>query len=201
MEIMLLWKGNNIVLCFRYTKGVDIWSLGTILAEMLRGKPLFTGENTIEQINFIRGALAEPTTQGEVLAEWATCRGTHITALYEKLRPIRSRTFQDSSPLKFWFFESDAKKINTKAVPGWFSSTVTTSTNHRRAVCYVTLIIGCTLKVGFCCSFKCLHCQSPNMLGTWSENFCKLLVIRKNSPKQKSSICTSRHARLINFQI
>ncbi|OQV19713.1 Mitogen-activated protein kinase 15 [Hypsibius exemplaris] len=47
----------------RYTKGVDIWSLGTILAEMLRGRPLFTGENTIEQINFIRGALAEPTTQ------------------------------------------------------------------------------------------------------------------------------------------
>ncbi|GAV06879.1 hypothetical protein RvY_16793 [Ramazzottius varieornatus] len=46
----------------RYTKGVDIWSLGTILAEMLRGRPLFTGENTIEQINFIRGAMSEPTT-------------------------------------------------------------------------------------------------------------------------------------------
>ena len=35
---------------------------------MLRGRPLFTGENTIEQINYIRGALAEPTSQGTLIA-------------------------------------------------------------------------------------------------------------------------------------
>ena len=56
----------KVYFVYRYTKGVDIWSLGTILAEMLRGRPLFTGENTIEQINFIRGALNEPTTDGKI---------------------------------------------------------------------------------------------------------------------------------------
>ena len=60
-----------------YTKGVDVWSMGTILAEMLRGRPLFTGENTIEQINFIRGALAEPLSQG-IYSSYRTVRCAHL---------------------------------------------------------------------------------------------------------------------------
>ena len=34
----------------RYTMGVDMWSLGCILAEMLLGKPLFPGTSTINQV-------------------------------------------------------------------------------------------------------------------------------------------------------
>jgi mitogen-activated protein kinase 15 len=33
----------------RYTKGVDMWSLGCILGELLIGKPLFPGKNTADQ--------------------------------------------------------------------------------------------------------------------------------------------------------
>ena len=33
-----------------YTKGVDMWSLGCILAEMIAGKPLFPGKNTMDQV-------------------------------------------------------------------------------------------------------------------------------------------------------
>ena len=33
-----------------YTKGVDMWSLGCILAEMMAGKPLFPGKNTMDQV-------------------------------------------------------------------------------------------------------------------------------------------------------
>ena len=36
-----------------YTKGVDMWSLGCILAEMLLGKPLFPGDSTFDQIEKI----------------------------------------------------------------------------------------------------------------------------------------------------
>ena len=33
-----------------YTKGVDLWSLGCILAEMLLGRPIFPGKNTLDQV-------------------------------------------------------------------------------------------------------------------------------------------------------
>lgn len=34
----------------KYTKGIDMWSLGCILGEMCRGKPLFPGSCTINQV-------------------------------------------------------------------------------------------------------------------------------------------------------
>ncbi|KAK3096500.1 hypothetical protein FSP39_000784 [Pinctada imbricata] len=36
-----------------YTKAIDMWSVGCILAEMLTGKPLFTGGNEMDQIGQI----------------------------------------------------------------------------------------------------------------------------------------------------
>ena len=34
----------------KYTKGVDLWSLGCILAEMLMQRPLFPGSSTLDQV-------------------------------------------------------------------------------------------------------------------------------------------------------
>uniref|UniRef100_A0A8C6WDZ4 Mitogen-activated protein kinase 15 n=1 Tax=Neogobius melanostomus TaxID=47308 RepID=A0A8C6WDZ4_9GOBI len=45
----------------RYTKGVDLWSLGCILGEMLLGKALFPGTSTINQIEKIMSAIPHPT--------------------------------------------------------------------------------------------------------------------------------------------
>ncbi|XP_037938594.1 extracellular signal-regulated kinase 7 isoform X2 [Teleopsis dalmanni] len=45
----------------RYTKGIDMWSLGCILGEMLRGKPLFQGTSTVNQIEKIINALPKIT--------------------------------------------------------------------------------------------------------------------------------------------
>uniref|UniRef100_A0AC34Q9C9 Mitogen-activated protein kinase n=1 Tax=Panagrolaimus sp. JU765 TaxID=591449 RepID=A0AC34Q9C9_9BILA len=45
----------------RYTKGVDMWSLGCILAEMLLGKALFPGSSTINQIERIMNTINRPS--------------------------------------------------------------------------------------------------------------------------------------------
>ncbi|XP_042319600.1 mitogen-activated protein kinase 15-like isoform X3 [Sceloporus undulatus] len=42
----------------RYTEGVDMWSLGCILGEMLLGKPLFPGSSTLNQIEQILRVVA-----------------------------------------------------------------------------------------------------------------------------------------------
>ena len=44
----------------KYTAGVDMWSLGCILAEMLLGKPLFPGSSTINQIEKIVATVPLP---------------------------------------------------------------------------------------------------------------------------------------------
>lgn len=49
---------------FRYTKGIDMWSLGCILGEMLLGKPLFPGSSTINQVERIMVTLPPPTDEG-----------------------------------------------------------------------------------------------------------------------------------------
>ncbi|KAL6260367.1 hypothetical protein P5V15_007897 [Pogonomyrmex californicus] len=45
----------------RYTKGIDMWSLGCIFGEMLLGKPLFPGSSTINQVERIMATLPPPT--------------------------------------------------------------------------------------------------------------------------------------------
>ncbi|XP_013191691.2 mitogen-activated protein kinase 15 [Amyelois transitella] len=45
-----------------YTKGIDMWSLGCILGEMLTGKPLFPGTSTVNQIERIMAALPKPSS-------------------------------------------------------------------------------------------------------------------------------------------
>ncbi|XP_018646239.1 serine/threonine kinase [Schistosoma mansoni] len=60
------YRAPEILLaCHNYTKGVDIWSLGCILGEMLIGTPLFPGTSTLDQIERIMGALPKPTIEGK----------------------------------------------------------------------------------------------------------------------------------------
>ncbi len=61
------YRAPEILLaCGDYTKGVDLWSLGCILGEMLVGKALFPGSSTLNQIECIIAGLPEPPShQGE----------------------------------------------------------------------------------------------------------------------------------------
>jgi len=46
-----------------YTKGVDLWSVGCILGELLAGKPLFPGTSTVVQLERIIEVTNKPTKQ------------------------------------------------------------------------------------------------------------------------------------------
>jgi mitogen-activated protein kinase 15 len=45
-----------------YTKGVDMWAVGTILGEMINGRPIFPGTSTMNQIERILEVTHIPTT-------------------------------------------------------------------------------------------------------------------------------------------
>ncbi|VEV56838.1 mitogen-activated protein kinase 1, putative [Plasmodium vinckei vinckei] len=46
-----------------YTEGVDMWSLGCIMAELLLGKPLFRGNSTMNQLEKIIEIVGKPNKQ------------------------------------------------------------------------------------------------------------------------------------------
>nr|BAK02898.1 predicted protein [Hordeum vulgare subsp. vulgare] len=47
----------------KYTKGVDMWSLGCILGEMIVGKPIFPGTSTLNQIDRIMVLTGRPKAE------------------------------------------------------------------------------------------------------------------------------------------
>ncbi|XP_973435.2 mitogen-activated protein kinase 15 [Tribolium castaneum] len=47
----------------RYTKGIDMWSLGCILGEITAGKPLFPGSSTVNQVEKIMASIPTPSQE------------------------------------------------------------------------------------------------------------------------------------------
>jgi mitogen-activated protein kinase 1/3 len=59
-----------------YTKSIDIWSVGCILAEMLSNRPIFPGKHYLDQLNHILGVLGSPTADDLqcIINEKVRCR-------------------------------------------------------------------------------------------------------------------------------
>ncbi|KAF9512904.1 hypothetical protein BS47DRAFT_1297060 [Hydnum rufescens UP504] len=56
------YRAPEIMLTFKeYTKAIDIWSVGCVLAEMLSGKPLFPGRDYHHQLSLILDILGTPS--------------------------------------------------------------------------------------------------------------------------------------------
>ncbi|KAF2881177.1 hypothetical protein ILUMI_25002 [Ignelater luminosus] len=47
----------------KYTKGIDMWSLGCILGEMILGKPVFPGTSTVNQVEKIMATIVPPSQE------------------------------------------------------------------------------------------------------------------------------------------
>uniref|UniRef100_A0A8C6ZV57 Mitogen-activated protein kinase 15 n=1 Tax=Nothoprocta perdicaria TaxID=30464 RepID=A0A8C6ZV57_NOTPE len=77
-----------------YTKGVDMWSIGCILGELLLGKPLFPGTSTVNQIEHILRVLPAPSAEGKILL-W---RKIHKGFLFLKKKKTKQVTFEEILP-------------------------------------------------------------------------------------------------------
>lgn len=67
-----------------YSKGVDMWAVGCILAEMLLGKPLFPGSSTMNQLEKIIEVTGPPTPEA-----MQNMRSSFASTMLESIPPQR----------------------------------------------------------------------------------------------------------------
>lgn len=77
-----------------YTTSIDIWSLGCIIAELFKGKPLLRTENKDEQINKIMECLGGP--KEDDLAAFIDRQSAHELA--KSTKSIKAKKFEDVLP-------------------------------------------------------------------------------------------------------
>jgi len=84
-EILL---GSN-----KYTKGVDMWSIGCILGELLGGKPMFPGTSTMNQLDRIIEVTGRPNAE-----DIEAIRSPFAATMLESLPPSNPRSLSDMYP-------------------------------------------------------------------------------------------------------
>lgn len=57
------WAPEIVLGSNKYSKAVDIWSVGCILAELINGKALFPGKSSLNQIELILKVIGKPSYQ------------------------------------------------------------------------------------------------------------------------------------------
>ncbi|XP_033123707.1 extracellular signal-regulated kinase 2-like isoform X2 [Anneissia japonica] len=77
----------------RYTKGVDMWSIGCILGELLKGKPLFPGTSTFNQIERIMSLIERPSKQ-----DVEAIQSNYGATVLDKACVRHRQTFEDILP-------------------------------------------------------------------------------------------------------
>lgn len=77
----------------RYNKGVDMWSLGCILGEMLVGKPIFPGVSTMNQLDRILEVTGRPSAE-----DTASVRSPFASTMLESLPASRPKALSEMFP-------------------------------------------------------------------------------------------------------
>ncbi|GLH01534.1 Extracellular signal-regulated kinase 7 [Gryllus bimaculatus] len=65
----------------RYTYGIDMWSLGCILAEMLLGRAIFPGSSTVDQVERILSVLGPPSNEEDITSAILISSGVGVGLL------------------------------------------------------------------------------------------------------------------------
>ncbi|NWH98288.1 MK15 kinase, partial [Tichodroma muraria] len=93
------YRAPEILLASRsYTKGVDMWSIGCILGEMLLGRPLFPGTSTMNQIEQILRVIPTPSPE-DILALQSEYKASVINHMSSRQRVAFEEIFPSSTPL------------------------------------------------------------------------------------------------------
>jgi mitogen-activated protein kinase 15 len=77
----------------RYTTGVDLWSVGCILGEMLGGQPMFPGKSTVNQLELVIEVTGRPNK-----LDMKAIKSKHTTPMLETLAAKPQRTLQSLYP-------------------------------------------------------------------------------------------------------
>merc|ERR1712093_960250 len=77
----------------RYTKGVDMWSVGCILGELLGGKPMFPGTSTMNQLDRIIEVTGRPSTE-----DIEGVQSPFALTILESLPPSTTRSLSEIFP-------------------------------------------------------------------------------------------------------
>ncbi|CAH0482414.1 unnamed protein product [Peronospora belbahrii] len=96
------YRAPEIMLgCMKYKCEVDVWSMGCIFAEMMSRKPLFPGQDYIDQLHLIMNALGAPNEQELCFLTNARAR-KFMNAEFQKRGPKPTKSlaqmFSESPP-------------------------------------------------------------------------------------------------------
>ncbi|KAI9593563.1 kinase-like domain-containing protein [Syncephalis fuscata] len=93
------YRAPEIMLTFKeYTKAIDVWSVGCILAEMLSGRPLFPGRDYHHQLTLILDVLGTPTMEDFYAIKSRRARDYIRSLPFKKKIPFKNM-FPEASPL------------------------------------------------------------------------------------------------------
>ncbi|KAF9528720.1 kinase-like domain-containing protein [Crepidotus variabilis] len=93
------YRAPEVMLTFKeYTRAIDMWSVGCVLAEMLSGKPLFPGRDYHHQLSLILDTLGTPSIDDFYAINSARSR-EYIKALPFRRKKNFQALFPNANPL------------------------------------------------------------------------------------------------------
>lgn len=99
------YRAPEIMLTFKeYSKAIDVWAVGCILAEILSGRPLFPGRDYHDQLSLILEVLGTPTLDDFYAINSKRSRDYIRGMPFCKRKPFQSM-FPQASPLAIDFLE------------------------------------------------------------------------------------------------
>ncbi|KJE93287.1 mitogen-activated protein kinase 2 [Capsaspora owczarzaki ATCC 30864] len=89
-EVMLSWR--------KYGQGLDIWSVGCIMAELMSGTPLFPGSDHVNQLTLISNIVGSPSKEFVDNIESETARA-YVRSMPHRDKIPFERLFSHANPL------------------------------------------------------------------------------------------------------